>query len=688
VRPRPLSNPPNPWERTTVEWLREDGVDPATSPVQVFEDASRTILAHNDSPDIGFRWSVNPYRGCMHACAYCVAGDTPILLADGRTRRMADVRPGDEIYGTERRGFYRRYVRTRVIDHWRVVKPAWRMRLDDGTELVASADHRFLTRRGWKYVTGAQQGREQRPHLTTASRVLGTGRFAEPPADDEDYRRGYVAGMVRGDALLATYTYDGGRRAREVQHHFRLALVDLEALHRTRRYLAGFSVPTHEFAFAAAVGDRLAMTGIRTHARGGVERVRELIAFPATTDRQWAKGFLAGIFDAEGSCSRGILRISNEDPEILGQTLACLATLGFDAVLERPRVNGVRNIRLRGGLPERLRFFHTTDPAITRKRDIERTALKGRAARVVSVEALGLELPLYDMTTGTGDFIANGVVSHNCYARPSHEYLSFGAGTDFDTKIVVKRDAPALLREAFDRRSWKGELVMFSGVTDCYQPLEASLKLTRGCLEVCAAYRNPMSLITKAPLVERDIDVLQELGRVTSAPVNISIPFWNAERARAIEPFVATPQRRVRTIEALAKAGIRVGVMVAPVIPGLNDQDIADVLAAARDAGAVHAGYVLLRLPGSVKSVFEERVRERLPLTADKILHRIRETRGGRLYDARFGARQTGEGHYADTIATLFDAVSRRLGYGEWPDDGHADTFRRPPKGGDQLTLF
>src|SRR5215813_8440157 len=154
-----------------------------------------------------------------------------------------------------------------------------------------------------------------------------------------------------------------------------------------------------------------------------------------------------------------------------------------------------------------------------------------------------------------------------CYARPTHEYLSFGAGTDFDTKIVIKPDAPALLRAAFDRPAWRGELVMFSGVTDCYQPLEASLRLTRGCLEVCAEYRNPAAIITKAPLVERAIDILQELARTSRVHVTVSIPFWNKEHARAIEPYVATPRRRLQTIERLASAAVPAGVNVAPVIP-------------------------------------------------------------------------------------------------------------------------
>jgi len=249
-----------------------------------------------------------------------------------------------------------------------------------------------------------------------------------------------------------------------------------------------------------------------------------------------------------------------------------------------------------------------------------------------------------------------------CYARPGHEYLSFGAGTDFDRKIVVKIRAPELLRAAFAKKSWAGDAVVFSGVTDCYQPLEASYRLTRGCLEVCAEAGNPVGIITKAPLIERDLDVLQAIAANTAVRVIVSIPFWDPEKARAIEPYVATPARRVRIIRTLVDAGITVGVNVAPIIPGLNDAEIPNVLAAARDAGATSAGCVLLRLPGPVAQVFEERLRVSMPLAADKILHRIRETRGGALNDPRFGVRGRGEGPYAATIRALFETTARRLG--------------------------
>jgi DNA repair photolyase len=274
-----------------------------------------------------------------------------------------------------------------------------------------------------------------------------------------------------------------------------------------------------------------------------------------------------------------------------------------------------------------------------------------------------------------------------CYARPSHEYLSFGAGTDFDRKIVVKPQAPQLLREAFDKPGWKGERVVFSGVTDCYQPLEASYRVTRGCLAVCAEYRNPAGIISKSPLVERDIDLMQELTRVASFSVMVSVPFWDEAKARAIEPFVTTPVRRVRAIERLAKAGIRVGVMVAPIIPGLNDEDMGDVLRAAHDAGARHAGMVLLRLPGPVKEVFEERLRAALPLRADKVIRRIQDTRGGKMYDARFTVRGKGEGPYAEAIQALFEQTCARLGMdtGMRHGDPEVSTFRRPTN---QMALF
>jgi DNA repair photolyase len=297
-----------------------------------------------------------------------------------------------------------------------------------------------------------------------------------------------------------------------------------------------------------------------------------------------------------------------------------------------------------------------------------------------------------------------------CYARPTHEYLALGAGTDFDTRIHVKLHAAALLAEAFDKPSWRGDTIVFSGVTDCYQPLEASYRLTRACLEVCARYRNPVGIITKSALIERDLDLLLELQRVARVGVSVSIPFLDERKARAIEPFVPTPTRRLRVIETLANAGIDVGVMTAPVIPGLNDDEMPRVLEAAARAGAKHAGWVLLRLPGSVAGVFEHRLRAAFPDRADKVMGRVVDTRGGEsLYDSGYGTRQRGVGEHAKMIAALFSSTTKRLGLNRTPGEsgtrmgdarahdgsvwsGEPTTFRRPANAparrGGQLSLF
>jgi DNA repair photolyase len=687
VKSRDTANPHNRFHTQIVEY--DDGESPPPATITLIEDQSRSILSENDSPDVGFRWSANPYRGCQHACSYCMSGDTGILLADGRVRRMADLVVGDEIYGTRFDGKYRRYVRTRVLDHWTTLKLAYRVRLSDGTELVASGDHRFLTHRGWKHVIGAEQGAHRRPHLTLTSLLLGTGQFAMPPTMNAEYRRGYLCGMIRGDGTMGIYGKAGNRIT-----SFRLALADFEALARTKDFLREEGVETNDFLFTSATSTRREMRGIRIGRRSAFERIRELIMWPELEDRcdDWCKGFLAGIFDAEGSRSGHALRIHNWDGQILNAIRSALARFDFKRVFEHTG-GQCPAIRVTGGLREHLRFFHTAGCAITRKWSIEGNAIKnGVALRVVSIEQLGLR-QLFDITTGTGDFIANGVVSHNCYARPTHEYLDMGAGTDFDTKIVIKRQAAELLREKFEKPSWTGELVMFSGVTDCYQPIEKELELTRKCLEVCLEYRNPVSVISKSALVERDIDLFLQLQEHARFHLSVSLAFTDNAMSRAIEPWAASPDRRFKVIETLAKAGVNVGVMLAPIIPGVNDSQMVELLERAAGVGATQAGWVLLRLPGAVKQVFEERTRAALPLAADKILHRIRSTRGGdKLYDSSFQTRGRGEGPYAHMLATMFDTTVARLGLNQRRRDKDEDeaptTFRRPPKPTKQLSLF
>lgn len=249
-----------------------------------------------------------------------------------------------------------------------------------------------------------------------------------------------------------------------------------------------------------------------------------------------------------------------------------------------------------------------------------------------------------------------------CYARPTHEYLDFGAGTDFETRIVVKVNAPALLERAFAKKSWQFEEIAFSGVTDCYQPQEAVYRLTRRCLELCARYRNPVGIVTKSFLVVRDCDVLAELARDQCATVYMSIAFADERVARAVDEGAPSLARRWEAVTRLREAGVPVSVMIAPVIPGLNDRDIPEILRQAAEAGAHGAGITALRLPGNVKSIFLDRLRARLPDHADRVEARIRDIRSGALNETAFGARMRGEGVYWDAIKRMFDVTAEKYG--------------------------
>ncbi|MEL6712454.1 MAG: PA0069 family radical SAM protein [Planctomycetota bacterium] len=276
-----------------------------------------------------------------------------------------------------------------------------------------------------------------------------------------------------------------------------------------------------------------------------------------------------------------------------------------------------------------------------------------------------------------------------CYARPGHEHLGFGAGTDFDTKIVVKVNAAERLREALARkRVGRSEWIAFSGVTDPYQPLEASYRLTRQCLEACLDFRRPVGLITKSALVRRDVDLLAELTRKAGARVFLSIPFADEANARAVEPLGASPKLRFDALRALSDAGVPTGVSLSPMIPGLNDPDIPEVLERARDAGATRAFMILLRLPTSVRPVFEERLRERFPLRADKVLSQLEACRVGQTSRASFGARMRGEGARWLAIRDLYELHARRLGFETSREEEVEPLTPHVPPGGEQLELF
>jgi DNA repair photolyase len=363
-----------------------------------------------------FRWTINPYRGCTHACTYCLAGDTEVLMADGRTKMLAEIRPGEQIYGTERDGEYRRLTITEVLDHWSSIKRVNRVVLGDGTELIASGEHRFLTTRGWAHVASSASVR--RPHLSTGSELIG---------------------------------------------------------------LAGH-----------------------------------------------------------------------------------------------------------------------TDPSIC-----DPVTAHGRL-RVVAVERLDTELELYDITTGTGDFIANGVVSHNCFARPTHTYLDFNASEDFEREIVVKVNVPEVLRRELARPSWKGEHVALGTNTDPYQWVEGRYKLMPGIWEAFRDYRNPCSVLTKSPLLLRDLPLLKAIAEVAPVSANFSVPTLEEKAWRATEPHTPNPRARLEAVAELNRAGIPTGVLIAPLMPGINDspEQVEEILELAGEAGAVSVGGIALHLRGEVRGIF------------------------------------------------------------------------------------
>ena len=281
-----------------------------------------------------------------------------------------------------------------------------------------------------------------------------------------------------------------------------------------------------------------------------------------------------------------------------------------------------------------------------------------------------------------------------CYARRTHEYLGFGAGTDFETRITAKVNAPELLRTALAKKSWNREWIAFSGVTDCYQPIEAVYGLTRGCLEVCREFNNPLGIVTKSYLIVRDADLLAEIARRTSVVGYISLAFLDERVSRLIDAGAPSPARRLAAIRTLRDAGVPVAAMAAPIIPGLNDREIPQILEACAEAGASRVGYTPLRLPGNVREVFLDRLRAALPDRAARVEALLRDLRGGGLNESRFGARMRGQGNYWESIRRLFEVHVKRLGLNAPSrDDPPVDAVLPDPpvaKGsaGIQLPLF
>jgi DNA repair photolyase len=357
------------------------------------------------------------------------------------------------------------------------------------------------------------------------------------------------------------------------------------------------------------------MHAIRPQVRASVAAIRDFIEWPRRASTDWYKGFLAGIFDAEGTFGSGVVRICNGDPRILDWTTFACGRLGLPFVVENVR-ESMWNVRIRGGLEQQLRFHHLTNPAITRKRSIAGRAVKSQSRlKVVSIEPLGMELPLFDITTGTGDFIANGVVSHNCFARPTHEYLDFNAGRDFEKEIVVKVNVPEVLRVELARPSWKRQHIAMGTNTDPYQWVEGRYKLMRGIWEALRDAANPCSILTKSPLLLRDLDLMREVAARAELSACLSVPTLDEKAWRASEPHTPHPRARLEAVGELNRAGIPTGILIAPLMPGINDapEQIERIIELATAAGAVSIGGQTLFLRGSVRDIFFDWLRSYRP---------------------------------------------------------------------------
>ena len=272
-----------------------------------------------------------------------------------------------------------------------------------------------------------------------------------------------------------------------------------------------------------------------------------------------------------------------------------------------------------------------------------------------------------------------------CYARPSHEFLGFSSGIDFETKIMVKKDAPKLLEAEFNKKNYKPDFIMFSGDTDCYQPVERNLQITRNALKICLQYRNPVSIITKNELILRDIDILKELAELNLISVCLSITSLDRNLARKMEPRTSSPERRLETIHKISEAKIPVGVNVAPVIPGLNDEEIHAILKEASSRGALFAGHIMLRLPYSVKDLFLQWVNKEFPDRANKIVNKIKEMREGKLNSYEFGTRFSGKGKQAESIHSLFKLSCKKYGLNQNKIELRTDLFCKKVN---QLEMF
>jgi DNA repair photolyase len=562
---------------------------------------------------VPFEWTVNPYRGCSHACSYCLAADTPVLMADGSTRPIGRLEVGDAVMGTTGAGRHRRYVPTTVLDHWTTSRPAYRVTLADGTRLVSGGEHRFLTDRGWRHVRPAGAGC---PALEVGDRLPGVGGFAEPPKESPDYQAGFLCGLIRGDAGRAR----GG-----------------DAWVRADGYLDEVSL-------------------------------HEALRWPDLPTGAWYRGFLAGAFGSTGRSDRLAVVFTSRDETFLSRVTDALTHLGLPSRTATRRPLGAAPfVETARDLWTTLRFRHLTGVSGA-PLDASGVGVRsdGRLA-VVAIEPLGLTLPLVDITTGTGDFVADGVVSHNCFARNTHTYLDLDAGRDFDTKVVVKVNAGELVRRELAAPRWRGAHIAMGTNVDVYQRAEGRYRLMPQILAALRDFANPFSILTKGTLILRDLDLLRQAAAVTRVGLSVSVGFLDETVWRSVEPGTPSPRRRLDAVRTLTDAGFSVGVLMAPILPGLTDTDesIEETVAAIAASGAAGVTPLALHLRPGAREWYAAWLRRHHPGLAPR-------------YRQLFGTGSYAPQAYQHEIAAKVRMAARRHGLHR-AVPGEARTLRTEP---------
>ena len=597
---------------------------PAFKGMTFYEVRAKSIINRVPAASrVPFEWTINPYRGCSHACSYCLAGDTPVLMADGSTKPLAQLKVGDPIMGTMGAGPNRRYVRTTVLDHWATNGTAFRVTLGDGTRLVCGAEHRFLTDRGWRHVSPAKPGC---PALTVGDRLPGVGHFAEPPKESPDYQAGFLCGLIRGDA----------GRAREG-----------DAWIRADGYLDDIDL-------------------------------HDALRWPELPSGWWYRGFLAGAFGSTGRTDRLAVVFTSRDEMFLSRVRDALTHLGLPSRRPVSRPFGAApSIETIRDLWASLRFRHLTG-VTGAPLDASGVGVRsdGRLA-VTDIEALGLTLPLYDISSGTGDFVADGVISHNCFARNTHTYLDLDSGHDFDTKMVVKINAGEVVRRELAAPKWTGAHIAMGTNVDVYQRAEGRYRLMPQILAALRDFANPFSILTKGTLILRDMKLLSQAAAVTKVGLAFSVGFLDESVWRSVESGTPSPRRRLDAVRTLTDAGFSVGVLMAPILPGITDTDesIEETVAAIATAGAATVSPLALHLRPGAREWYAAWLQQNYPGLA-------------RRYGELFRGGSYLPKAYQHEIGTKVRTAARRYGLNR-AEPGEARSVPDPPVvESQQLTLL